>query len=281
MALLSQCTLKYGVTAIRDAFYRGVSVFGFNPASLFASGEQGAWYDPSDFATMFQDAAGTTPVTAVGQPVGKINDKSGRGNHATQATAAARPVLRQDGNGKYYLEYDGVDDNLSTAAIDFTATDKMSVFAGITNNRNSQIQGFITLGSSTTEGNFLNWLPGSAGQNHYEMGQFSGTNSYARWTAPAPPYTKVITEQLDLAQPGIGNRYKWRENGSQLAQIAGYTAGTAGVFKNDTLSLGQVGGGSPYSGRIYSLILRGALSTTQEITDTEKWVAGKTGVTLP
>lgn len=49
---------------------------GFSPASLFASGEQGAWYDPSDLSTMFQDSAGTTPVTAVGQPVGLILDKS-------------------------------------------------------------------------------------------------------------------------------------------------------------------------------------------------------------
>jgi hypothetical protein len=44
--------------------------------SLFAAGEQGAWYyDLSDFSTLFQDSAGTTPVTAVGQPVGLMLDK--------------------------------------------------------------------------------------------------------------------------------------------------------------------------------------------------------------
>jgi len=47
----------------------------FSPLSLFANGEQGLWYDPSDFSSMFQDSAGTTPVTAVGQPVGLILDK--------------------------------------------------------------------------------------------------------------------------------------------------------------------------------------------------------------
>lgn len=46
-----------------------------NPRSLFAAGEQGFWYDPSDFSTMFQDAAGTTPVTALGQSVGLMLDK--------------------------------------------------------------------------------------------------------------------------------------------------------------------------------------------------------------
>lgn len=85
----------------------------FTPASLFASGEQGAWYDPSDLSSMFQDSAGTTPVTAAGQPVGKINDKSGRGNHLTQITAGERPILGQDGGGRYCLEFDGVNDHLT------------------------------------------------------------------------------------------------------------------------------------------------------------------------
>lgn len=61
--------------------------------ALFAAGTQGAWYDPSDLTTLSQDSAGTTPVTAVEQPVGLMLDKSGRGNHATQVTTANRPVL--------------------------------------------------------------------------------------------------------------------------------------------------------------------------------------------
>jgi hypothetical protein len=48
----------------------------FDPGSLFATGAQGVWYDPSDFSTLFQDVAGTTPVTAVEQPVGLMLDKS-------------------------------------------------------------------------------------------------------------------------------------------------------------------------------------------------------------
>ena len=44
--------------------------------SIFANNEQGFFYDPNDLSTMFQDAAGTIPVTAAGQPVGLILDKS-------------------------------------------------------------------------------------------------------------------------------------------------------------------------------------------------------------
>ena len=43
---------------------------------LFANGEQGFFYDPNDLSTMYQDAAGTVPVTAAGQAVGLILDKS-------------------------------------------------------------------------------------------------------------------------------------------------------------------------------------------------------------
>jgi len=61
--------------------------------NILKSAGPGAWYDPSDLATMFQDSAGTTPVTAVEQPVGRILDKSGGGNHAIQPTATSRPTL--------------------------------------------------------------------------------------------------------------------------------------------------------------------------------------------
>jgi hypothetical protein len=54
----------------------GFGVQQFSPADLFSAGEQGAWYDPSDFSTLFQDSAGTTPVTAVEQFVGLMLDKS-------------------------------------------------------------------------------------------------------------------------------------------------------------------------------------------------------------
>lgn len=52
-------------------------------SSMFANNEQGAWYDPQDYGTsgtngvgtLYQDSAGTTPVTAVEQPVGLMLDK--------------------------------------------------------------------------------------------------------------------------------------------------------------------------------------------------------------
>ncbi len=85
--------------------------FRFSPLSLFAASEPGFWFDPSDLSTLFQDTAGTTPVTAAGQSVARINDKSGRGNHATQATAAQRPQYQV--YSKPVLNGDFVDDNIT------------------------------------------------------------------------------------------------------------------------------------------------------------------------
>lgn len=96
----------------------------FSPASLFASSEPGVWYDPSDLSTLFQDSAGTTPVTAVEQPVGRMLDKSGRGNHAYQTTSTSRPVL----SARYNLLTNT--ETLSTQSVTTQATNYTLRFTG-------------------------------------------------------------------------------------------------------------------------------------------------------
>lgn len=103
----------------------GGGVAAFTPLSLSPT----AWYDPSDITTLFQDSAGTTPVAASGDPVGKMLDKSGNGNHVIQATAAARPIYTVAGALKYLL-MDGVDDVLANAA-GVLATQPNALWLGI------------------------------------------------------------------------------------------------------------------------------------------------------
>jgi hypothetical protein len=82
----------------------------FNPLSLFSGGYTGGWYDPSDLSTLWQDSARTVPVTADGDPVWVMDDKSGSGNHLTMRFgASARPLYKTSG-GLHWLEFDGVDD---------------------------------------------------------------------------------------------------------------------------------------------------------------------------
>lgn len=65
----------------------------FSPSKLFAAGEVGGVWDFTTLANLYQDSAGTTPCTAVGQTIGLVLDTSGRGNHASQATSTKRPLL--------------------------------------------------------------------------------------------------------------------------------------------------------------------------------------------
>ena len=244
-----------------------------NPVqALFANGEQGAWYDPSDFSTMFQDAACTVPVTAAGDPVGRILDKSGNGNHATQASAASKPILQESG-GLYYLQFDGIDDSLSTGSIDFTSTDKMTAVAGV--RKLSDAAGMVVELSA----NYNNYA-GSA----YIIAGLDFSNGYratSRGTAVAnaaqssaylviAPNTSVLSATHDIP----GDSTIMRANG--VAQAAGTGDKGNGNFGNYPLYIGRRGGTSLHlNGHIYQLIVRGALTTDLEPVET--FVNSKTG----
>ena len=81
----------------------------FNMLDLFSGGQRGVWYDPSDLATMFQESTGVTAVTADGQPVGLMLDKSGNTTDASQPVATKRPTYKDTPDR---LEIDLVDDAL-------------------------------------------------------------------------------------------------------------------------------------------------------------------------
>jgi hypothetical protein len=81
----------------------------FSPASLFAGGQEGLLLGAFDIDTLFQVSDGTTPVTVATDPIGYFGDKSGNDNHATQATAAARPIYQ---TGPARATLNKVDDRL-------------------------------------------------------------------------------------------------------------------------------------------------------------------------
>ena len=259
---------------------------GFSPASLFAGGIAGAWYDPSDLSTLFQDSAGTTPVTASGQPVGKMLDKSGNGNHATQATSAKRPTYTA-GGGLHWLAFDGTDDAMATAAIDFTGTDKVSVFAGV---RRVRVSDDITrviadLGNDPTT---VNGSFSAAGRNTYYntpyWGEIRGTSRVyvdsGSFTPDSAPVTRVLTYEYDIAQTAALT-IKARVDGvSQTLALVGVSAGS-GNFGNHPLFIGARNQSTFYfNGNMYGLIIPGKMAYADEIASTEAYMAAKSGVTL-
>jgi len=199
--------------------------FGWSPRALFANGEQGAWYDPSDLSTLYQDSAGTTPVTAVGQPVGLMLDKSGRGNHAGQPTATARPTLQADASGRKYLQFDGVDDSMISPAFLGGASDHL-IAVGM---------GFLGGGGSWQ--GVAEWSaspPNVAGL--VGLGRNSSTaNSTARLDtadSPATGYNQVATEVGGLSFNGANHvlSVSARTSANQLSlRVDGAAAETKGL----------------------------------------------------
>jgi hypothetical protein len=204
------------------------------------------------------------------------------GNHATQATSASRPVLKQDANGKYYLKFDGVDDSLATASINFTSTDKMTVFAGVRKLSDALAYQIITELSARTDdnnGSFALLGPDVAEPNY--LSALRGTQLTKQTLKTyAAPISSVISLAMDISQATSATELKNRVNGVVPASVVVGGSANAGTgnFGNYPLYIGRRGGTTlPFNGHLYSLIVRGAQSTDSQIVNAENYVNSKTG----
>lgn len=85
---------------------------GFSLASFMAGQTDGFWYDFGSPDRLFQTTDESSPVTTVGQSIGRVNDRRTGPNsprNADQATAGSRPSYQTTG-----ASFDGTADNLLT-----------------------------------------------------------------------------------------------------------------------------------------------------------------------
>jgi hypothetical protein len=120
-----------------------------SPASLFAAAEPGTWYDPSQITTLFQDNAGTTPVTAPNQTVGLMLDKSkglvlgselqsagvvgliGTATAATYNTSnGAGSITRVDASNQSFVQWSGLTSSYYKITVSCTAGVGITVRSG-------------------------------------------------------------------------------------------------------------------------------------------------------
>ncbi|RKG50796.1 hypothetical protein D7V68_02505 [Acinetobacter cumulans] len=99
-----------------------------NPVlSLFKNSGKGFWFDFNDMSSMYQDSAGTIPVSAFSQLIGKVLDKSGNGNHAVQTYSVNSPVLNP--NGAYF---NGANNSLRTInEVNYDGSENVEIFVKI------------------------------------------------------------------------------------------------------------------------------------------------------
>lgn len=199
------------------------------------------------------------------------------GHHAVQSGATSvRPIYRVDGDGRPYLEFDGIDDWLQTGTIT-PGTDKAQVIAGITKTsdtaRGTVVE--LTASAASNDGAFHLTAPNAASTTlAFESKGTALTDAVA--TGITAPATRVLTGLGDIA----GDLTTLRVNGVQAAQNTGDQG--AGNYEAAALYLGRRGGTSlPFNGHLYGLIVRfGPTLTDAQIAAAEKWMAAKTGVTL-
>ena len=156
---------------------------GFSPLSLFAASEPGAWYDPSDLSTMFQDTAGTTPVTAAGQTVGLVLDKS------KGLVLGPELVTNGDFSSGFGTGWTNASAGTGTATI---TSGRLQITTTDTSNRGGATQSFATI-----IGRFYSvvWTAGGAsiGNGQFRVGTSSLAGDIGIYVASAQRVVFVAT----------------------------------------------------------------------------------------
>jgi hypothetical protein len=184
-----------------------------------------------------------------------------------------------DSNGfPTYLRFDGVDDSMYTpASINFSGTDKMSVFAGVRKLSDVSAGCLVELSSnySANDGTFTGFAPGSNFPTGYDW-PYRGTATVATpGFAAEAPTTNVISSAYNISAPSA----VIRSNGAQVSSAT--TGAGTGNFGNYPLFIGRRNNATfPLNGHLYSLITVGTQLQSGSITATEQYVAGKTGVQI-
>lgn len=200
---------------------------------------------------------------------------------AYQTTSGARPLWQADANGFPGLQFDGVDDFLVTQSIDFSASDKVMVAAGVRKLSDAATGCLLELSSSVNTNNgAFNILNGSGtgGENRFSFTSRGTANAFVGTVDSNfnAPFSAVVTGLGDIG----GDLARLRVNGQQAAENTA-DQGT-GNYGNYPLYIGRRAGSTlPYNGFIHQLVVRGgALPDAAELAKLEAYIAGKSGVVL-
>jgi len=178
------------------------------------------------------------------------------------------------------LLFDGSDDSLQTASVDFSATDKMTVMAGVRKLSDAASGGVAELTGSVSanNGSFGLFEPSGAASklafaSRGTSTEFAETSVTAAWAAPS---TSVLTGQANISAPSVSVR----RNSVSVASSTN-TQGT-GNYSNAIVYIGSRGGSSlRFNGILYTLIVRGATTPTGTIADFERnLLAKRAGITF-
>lgn len=250
---------------VGDALTAGVK-------ALFASGEKGVMFDLSKASNLYTDSARTTLVSASGDAIGSVTDLSGNGKHASSA-GTARPLWNSGG----YATFDALDDYLQTAAIDFSATDAVTVVVGLRKAQSAAGGMIAELSASSSANNGTFWVFDGVGAVAGDglTWRSKGTIDRSPSGTVVAPANAVFTGFGDISADTATMRINGTDAGSN-----GGDQGT-GNFGNYALNIGARNAASLFfNGRLYRLLVIGRALTTTERSLAERWAAQPAGVVL-
>lgn len=166
-----------------------------------------------------------------------------------------------------YLKFDGIDDYLQTASINFSTTDKMLVSAAVRKMTDTNVSVIVELSASSAanNGTFTLYAPPDALQATYGFVSKGTSSSTAYVSDVTAPVTSVLVSRLSIS----GNSVACRANGLSNGESAS-NQGT-GNYGNYPLYIGRRAGTSAsFNGRIYSIVIRGAYTNTQTVARIER-----------
>lgn len=235
-----------------------------------------AWYDPSDLATLFQDAEMTVPVTSDGDPVGAMLDKSGNGHHAIQPENTFRPTYDIN-SGLPYIFFDGVDDYLYVPTFDMRGTAEVTLSIAMRAVQSGQIGPVCELTelSSATSGTFALFSNGVSGDSISWRSRGTINTILTLQRGESLPATSVL-----VCKGSIPLSYmEVRRNGAQLG-TSGADQGT-GVWAVDSMFMGRRGGtGILFEGSVYGMSISNDFPSEAQVASLEQYYADKIGLLL-
>jgi hypothetical protein len=270
-SVLSQSSAVGTVTALDDGWYRithtsvsgGTSFrpqFFFLPQTYTSGSIIGSW-TPNGTSGIYLWGADLRVANDTALPVYQRVDTS------TSYDTTGFPM---------YLRFDGSDDSMISSTIT-PGIDKAQCFVGL--RRNAITSSYQTVYEYSVNPDANNGVFGLTGENISAGGRLYTSSQGTTYAFAIPSAgtlntltTNVLSHLMDISAPSVSLRADGVSVGASTS-----TQGT-GNFGNYPLYIGRRGGTTtPFSGRLYSIILRFGVNLTEtQIGQTETWVNGKT-----